>query len=520
MLRNMRVSGKLITVLAAPVVVLVLLAAFGVNQRLDDARNAKRVKELTEFSLATTKLVTALQTESVWSTAFVASEGDVYKERLDTARAATDAEIDNLKAIETRVEPGRDAPGTQEALTQANNRLGTLPTNRNSVDSRQLSFVGVVDAFTNSTTDLITVNANIVQQANEPSLLHGLNTAVNLARIQNAKATEAALLNGVVVSGSFKDETGATCEDVNIECESFVRTTTAGAEATQAERTFQQGGATLEDKRILRDNESKSKFDELKKQVLSEGGNTNQVTVDPEAFGTAVLDQLGSLASVESTFINNVMTEADSLVTDAQSAASLYLVGTLIAITAALIIAFLVARATTVPLRRLTSAAYTLSTERLPALVERLRNPEDDQDDPAASLQRIDISSKDEIGQLADAFNSIQQVTVEVAEEQAQLLRKGIGDIFINLARRNQTLLDRQIEFIDQLEAHEEDPDQLDNLFRLDHLATRMRRNAESLLVLAGAEPPRRRGRPARSKTLHVFSCSPSMTQPLVATLQ
>ena len=83
-----------------------------------------------------------------------------------------------------------------------------------------------------------------------------------------------------------------------------------------------------------------------------------------------------------------------------------------------------------------------------------------------------------------------------MAEEQAALLRKGIGDIFVNLARRNQTLLDRQIEFIDQLEANEEDPDQLDNLFKLDHLATRMRRNAESLLVLAGAEPPRRRGRP------------------------
>ncbi len=87
-------------------------------------------------------------------------------------------------------------------------------------------------------------------------------------------------------------------------------------------------------------------------------------------------------------------------------------------------------------------------------------------------------------------------MTVEVAEEQAALLRKGIGDIFVNLARRNQTLLDRQIEFIDQLEANEEDPDQLENLFKLDHLATRMRRNAESLLVLAGAEPPRRRARP------------------------
>ncbi len=154
------------------------------------------------------------------------------------------------------------------------------------------------------------------------------------------------------------------------------------------------------------------------------------------------------------------------------------------------------ARATTVPLRKLTSAAYTLSTDKLPGLVERLRNPEEADEPLSASLTPIDINSKDEIGQLADAFNSIQQVTVEVAEEQAQLLRKGIGDIFINLARRNQTLLDRQIEFIDQLEANEEDPDQLDNLFKLDHLATRMRRNAESLLVLAGAEPPRRRGRP------------------------
>ncbi len=154
------------------------------------------------------------------------------------------------------------------------------------------------------------------------------------------------------------------------------------------------------------------------------------------------------------------------------------------------------ARATTVPLRKLTSAAYTLSTDKLPGLVERLRNPDESDEPLSATLTPIDINSKDEIGQLADAFNSIQQVTVEVAEEQAQLLRKGIGDIFINLARRNQTLLDRQIEFIDQLEANEEDPDQLDNLFKLDHLATRMRRNAESLLVLAGAEPPRRRGRP------------------------
>src|SRR5690606_3884824 len=130
----------------------------------------------------------------------------------------------------------------------------------------------------------------------------------------------------------------------------------------------------------------------------------------------------------------------------------------------------------------------------LPALVEQLRNPE--AEIVGDELTPIAVDSKDEIGELATAFNNIQDVTKSVATEQATLLRKGIGDIFVNLARRNQTLLDRQIEFIDQLEAREEDPDQLENLFKLDHLATRMRRNAESLLVLAGAEPPRRRGRP------------------------
>ncbi len=187
---------------------------------------------------------------------------------------------------------------------------------------------------------------------------------------------------------------------------------------------------------------------------------------------------------------------AQSLRSKAQQEAALFVIGAFGSIAIALLIAFYVARAVTVPLKKLTAAAYTLSTDKLPGLVERLRNPDESGATLSEALTPIDINSKDEIGQLADAFNSIQHVTIEVAEEQGALLRKGIGDIFINLARRNQTLLDRQIEFIDQLEANEEDPDQLDNLFKLDHLATRMRRNAESLLVLAGAEPPRRRGRP------------------------
>ncbi|MCA9687757.1 MAG: HAMP domain-containing protein, partial [Myxococcales bacterium] len=124
----------------------------------------------------------------------------------------------------------------------------------------------------------------------------------------------------------------------------------------------------------------------------------------------------------------------------------------------------------------------------MPKLVESLRNPaEDDLAYQLRGLKPIEVSSQDEIGQLASAFNDVQKVAGEVAAEQAALLRKGIGEMFVNLARRNQALLDRQIDFIDELERAEEDPDQLENLYRLDHLATRMRRNAESLLVLSGA---------------------------------
>lgn len=163
------------------------------------------------------------------------------------------------------------------------------------------------------------------------------------------------------------------------------------------------------------------------------------------------------------------------------------------AVLVSLLLGSLMARSITKPLSRLTERANALAGEQLPALVERLRNPVDDE--TPHELFAIRVDSNDEIGQLARALDSIQGVTRAVADEQAALLRKGIGEIFVSLARRNQTLLDRQIEFIDQLEASEADPDQLENLFRLDHLATRMRRNAESLLVLAGAEPPRRRGR-------------------------
>ncbi|HEX6286859.1 MAG TPA: ATP-binding protein, partial [Acidimicrobiia bacterium] len=93
----------------------------------------------------------------------------------------------------------------------------------------------------------------------------------------------------------------------------------------------------------------------------------------------------------------------------------------------------------------------------------------------------------------AQAFNSMQATLVDVAHQQVDVLRRGVSDIFVTMARRNRSLIDRQLAMLDEFEAEVEDPEVLAHYYQLDHMATRMRRNSESLLVLANAEPKRRR---------------------------
>src|SRR6201999_3070896 len=99
----------------------------------------------------------------------------------------------------------------------------------------------------------------------------------------------------------------------------------------------------------------------------------------------------------------------------------------------------------------------------------------------------------DEIGEVADAFVALHRSALDVAIDQA-VMRRTVNSMFVNLARRRQVLVERQLDLLDELEREESDPDQLANLFKLDHLAARMRRNDDSLLVLAGIEAPRRWG--------------------------
>jgi signal transduction histidine kinase len=149
-----------------------------------------------------------------------------------------------------------------------------------------------------------------------------------------------------------------------------------------------------------------------------------------------------------------------------------------------------VARSITRPLRSLTRQAMAMAGDRLPSAVQGILDAPPSEAIEAPRLEPIDIRTRDEVADVAQALTTVQDSALGLAAEQAAL-RRNIADSFVHLGRRNQTLLGRQLDFITDLEQGETDPNVLANLFRLDHLATRMRRNAESLLVLAGVKPPR-----------------------------
>ncbi len=164
----------------------------------------------------------------------------------------------------------------------------------------------------------------------------------------------------------------------------------------------------------------------------------------------------------------------------------------LAAVILSILVSFWIGRGLVRELAALRDSARELATKRLPDVVRRL-----------AAGQHVDVptdapdlpSSSVEIGQVQEAFSAVQRTAVEAAVGQARL-RQGISDIFRNLARRSQSLLHRQLTLLDGMERRASNPDELEDLFRIDHLTTRMRRHAESLIILSGDAPARGWRRP------------------------
>lgn len=161
-------------------------------------------------------------------------------------------------------------------------------------------------------------------------------------------------------------------------------------------------------------------------------------------------------------------------------------------ILAALLLAVFVARSMIVPLHRLRLAALRVAESDLPHEVAKLRTGAAPEDVP---LEPMPIRSDEEIGQLARAIDDIHGQALRLASDQAQM-RSQVNDMFETLARRSKSLVDHQLTLIEAMEYDEKDPRLLENLFRLDHLAARMRRNGDNLLILAGTKQRRAKSAP------------------------
>ncbi|MET8047277.1 nitrate- and nitrite sensing domain-containing protein [Streptosporangium sp. NPDC005286] len=161
----------------------------------------------------------------------------------------------------------------------------------------------------------------------------------------------------------------------------------------------------------------------------------------------------------------------------------------LLAIIVSIVFSYRFGRSLVDELKRLQASAVELAEERLPRLVERLRKGDDV--DPATEAPELDRANTAEVDRVVHAFSAVQRTAVEAAVGQATL-RKGVSQVFLNLAWRNQALLHRQLTLLDTMERRVEEPEILEDLFKLDHLTTRMRRHAENLIILSEATPARR----------------------------
>ncbi|WP_405098531.1 nitrate- and nitrite sensing domain-containing protein [Micromonospora sp. NBC_01412] len=230
----------------------------------------------------------------------------------------------------------------------------------------------------------------------------------------------------------------------------------------------------------------------LEEQSLPSGGAAPLVLNASQWWAASELRQ-DRLRQLEVGVLGDAVTQADDA-RSGQLRTTLLVVGGIgTVLLVALLISVLVGRSVARSMRLLRGQALRIAQIDLPEALDQLRQVNSGVSD--IEVPPAVVRSLDEIGELAEAFVAVHRSAVSVAVEQATM-RRNVNLMFVNLARRSQVLVERQLELLDGLERDESDPDQLENLFRLDHLAARLRRNDESLLVLAGSESTRRWNRP------------------------
>jgi signal transduction histidine kinase len=299
-----------------------------------------------------------------------------------------------------------------------------------------------------------------------------IRTLIALFRAREVLAQEDALLAGVLAEGEFSGTEHSEFVRL-VGAQRLMHAVTAPELPSSDRAKYEQlvGGATFTRYRVLED------------RVVQMGPVGEPLPVTATEWSNAIEPVFADLNDLSVTGGREVVSRATPVAIGVVVRLMLAGLLGLFAVIASIVMSITTARSLVRQLNRLRMAAVDLANRRLPRVVDRLQHGEKvDVEHEAPPLE----FGRDEIGQVGQAFNMVQETAVRVAVEQAEL-RRSVRDVFLSLARRSQALLHRQLALLDGMERRTTDSEELAELFRIDHLATRMRRNAENLIVLSGA---------------------------------
>ena len=488
MFRTTHIRTKLAVALAVPMLALVAVAGFEVLDSKAEVAKATTQADLAETSLGPGSLLVHLQNERNRAAIDLIGLGAAAELAVDNnpeARELTDPAAELFRQ-ETVAHGGlvRDAfepawvafEDLEDLRADVDAYDGPMDsTNEEFADEVFVRYSAIIEAFFDGT-------SQVVSTIDDAELRNGAeivdaSTRQNdiLARI--VRSVVLSTITGRLDDASARQEVAALA-DRSQGFDDTIHANAAGPYAGVADETFAEAGL--------------QSFDRQVESYLA--GNGVEVTPllsavasDPTIGYTGLRAKAGDL----------LVAEADAKEAEAMARMRILTGIALGGLALALVVTWLASRSITRPLRSLKRQAEDMAGTRLPAAVRQILETPPGEDVVIPEVQPITVKTRDEVAEVAAALSQVQSSAVDLAVEQA-VLRRNISDSYINLGRRNQNLLSRQLDFITELERNETDPDSLEGLFRLDHLATRMRRNAESLLVLAGIEPPRQWSAPVR----------------------
>jgi hypothetical protein len=472
-MRNWPVRSKLVAVLAIPAVALLVLAGINVRASLNDAQSLRAGGELAQLERSSTALAHELQQERDLTAGAIARGRSANVGQLAGQRGTVDQAASAFTAASAG--PRRSTtPAIRAQLDAIRVELDGLDGLHTAISRGALSQQAILDEYTQLISQLQGIDLAAALRGGDEVLAQQVQAFLNMSRLKELNSEVRGTLYAITIQKRFGFGQFESFADLLAQQK-------AARDQFLANANDQQRGlfaASVKGQAVLA---------VLRIQDAAVNAQAQpQLGLDPEQWLAASTTQVELDRTVEDQLLTSVIDKADDLAGAAQLRSLRDAALIAIALVIALLGALAIAQSMVRPLRRLRSNALEVAQERLPEAVQRTSTGQTD-----VEVVRIGGTARDEIGQVARAFDSIHLAAIDLATEQAAL-RRSISEMFLNLARRSQTLIDRLLEQLDDLE-READSDTLEKLFGVDHLATRLRRTAEGLIVLSGApEPPRR----------------------------